>query len=433
MEPNEKRATAVSISDQTSEWVDGNRGDNGPELPVNNTSNGPEGASGSPERVATADPAPQSLAEAEATCAELASHKDILSVVDQTLRDTGFAGPTWPVQLVTLAIFSRHLDRPVSVVLRGESASGKSHIIKRALEFAASEAHYAFTAMSSKALFYDDTDLSHKMLVAYEGEGLMNDHLAYAVRSLLSEGRLDYRYTDYESKSVVSISKEGPAGLITSTAGKIDYELGTRVISIPTDDSPDVTAAIMGAEADQASGNVAEAELDEFSALDLWIGGDRKTVLVPFARRLSEATDSRAVRMRRDFSSILGLVQAHALMHQRGREINDAGQVVATLDDYAAVHHLVGDLIAYTAGDSVPPEIRETVEFIRNSRSTELTVSEIADGLGLHRTSVSRRVRRAEAVGYLKRSSSHARVPYYSLDAHVPGDSAVLPHPSELV
>ncbi len=401
-----------------------------PDSDSNGESSDPDG-----EEAGADAPASPSPAELKAACASLVSKPDILSVIDETLRATGFAGPTWPVQLVALAIYSRHLGRPVSVVLRGASASGKSHTIKRALEFAAPEAHYAFTAMSAKALFYDDADLSHTMLVVYEGEGLMNDTLAYAVRSLLSEGRLDYRYTDFESKSTVKVSKEGPTGLITSTAGKIDYELGTRVVSIPTDDSPDITAAIMLAEAEHAEGKLDVANTAEFQAFDRWLGLNRATVIVPFARRLSEGTDSRAVRMRRDFSSILGLIQAHALMHQESRSKDDGGQIVATVDDYAVVHRLVADLVAYASGEAVPPEIRETVDVVGSMGvdNQGVTIADIAEALEIHRTSAQRRVKRAVAMGFLSRGDARAgQAGFVRWESSVPGDVPVLPDPDDL-
>ena len=40
------------------------------------------------------------------------------------------------------------------------------------------------------------------------------------------------------------------------------------------------------------------------------------------------------------------LIRAHALLHQATRLKDESGRVVATLDDYRAVHALVADLVA---------------------------------------------------------------------------------------
>ena len=80
--------------------------------------------------------------------------------------------------------------------------------------------------MSPKALVYSKEDLRHRILVIFEGQGIANDIASYFVRSLLSEGRVKYEVTvDYASGETLKIDREGPTGLILSTAGKLDYEL----------------------------------------------------------------------------------------------------------------------------------------------------------------------------------------------------------------
>ena len=69
-----------------------------------------------------------------------------------------------------------------------------------------------------------------------------------------------------------------------------------------------------------------------------------------------------AVRLRRDFKTVLTLIRAHALLHQATRRKDEAGQIIATLEDYAAVRDLVGDLVAAGVEATVRPEVRETVQ-----------------------------------------------------------------------
>lgn len=83
------------------------------------------------------------------------------------------------------------------------------------------------------------------MLVLQEAAGLNNDFLAYVIRSLLSEGRIDYLYTDFEHRRAVQIQKEGPTGLITSSVTSLDPELATRVITPSVADDAQLTRAIL--------------------------------------------------------------------------------------------------------------------------------------------------------------------------------------------
>ena len=76
-------------------------------------------------------------------------------------------------------------------------------------------------------------------------------------------------------------------------------------------------------------------------------------------------TNPAAVRMRRDFDKILTLIRTHAMLHQGNRESID-GNIVATLEDYAAVFESVSDLISEGI---VARSTRRFVRLLRQSRN----------------------------------------------------------------
>ena len=88
----------------------------------------------------------------------------------------------------------------------------------------------------------------------------------------------------------MKISKEGPTGLILSTAGRLDYDLSTRMISVSIDDSPEITGEILRVEALAAAGLTEEPDLSRFHAYDRLIGLDRPGVIVPYSLELAVAT-----------------------------------------------------------------------------------------------------------------------------------------------
>ena len=51
-----------------------------------------------------------------------------------------------------------------------------------------------------------------------------------------------------------------------------------------------------------------------------------------------------AVRLRRDHQALLSLIRTHAILHQATRTRDDAGRIIATLDDYREVYALVLDV-----------------------------------------------------------------------------------------
>ena len=253
-------------------------------------------------------------------CEGLAKSENILDEVAKDARAAGFAGSASIVCVIFLAATSRLLPQLVSVAVRGQSSAGKNYAIKEALKFHPPEAYFVMTTMSPKALVYIDEDLRHRFLAIYEGAGIEGGVPSYLVRSLLSEGHLKYLVTEIESLRARALHLEGPTGLFTSTAGTIDVELGTRLLTPNIPDSPELTRAIALAQARAAAGHDISIDYSRFHDLQRLIALDVPKVIVPFAEKLAELLDPTAVRIRRDFPAVLGLVQAHALLHRESRE-----------------------------------------------------------------------------------------------------------------
>lgn len=149
----------------------------------------------------------------------LASEPHLLDLVARELAASGVAGETRLVELLYLVLTSRLLERPCSVVVKGPSAGGKSFLVAQVLALFPPAAYYALSAMSERALAYDREPVVHRMLVLYEAAGVSSHIAGYLMRSLLSEGRINY-VTVVKTKNGLEprhISREGPTGLITTT------------------------------------------------------------------------------------------------------------------------------------------------------------------------------------------------------------------------
>jgi hypothetical protein len=160
-------------------------------------------------------------------------------------------------------------------------------------------------------------------------------------------------------------------------------------------------------------------------------------VVIPFAYKLAQLMPPLAVRLRRDFKTLLMLIRAHALLHQARREKDENGCVIATLDDYAAARELVADLVAEGVDATVKPEVREVVEAV--SRLLEGGVSEVRQAdlkgaLRLDKSSISRRVADALDAGFLKNEEDRkGRPARLVLGDPLPANREVLPLPARLV
>lgn len=334
--------------------------------------------------------------EVSEACADLLAAPDVLERFEADLDIVGFAGDTTTAKILFLTVVSRLLPRPVSAVVKGPSAAGKSFVVKSVLRFLPDTEYHALTAMSERALIYDDETLQHRVLILQEAAGL-GSVANLIVRSLLSEGRIDYQTVqsvDGELRSV-RIVREGPTSLITTTTGVLIHrENETRVISLTVEDTDEQTRRVMQAIANE---DLRSADMRPWHALQEFLRLGPAEVSVPFAGILAEATEVVAVRMRRDFSNVLGLVRAHALLHQEQRVRDDRGRVIAAFSDYAAVRSLLEDILSDGLERTVSVQVAAVVRavgllYVPGDDGEGVTVAKVATHLGVDRSTAHRQV-----------------------------------------
>ena len=117
---------------------------------------------------------------------------------------------------------------------------------------------------------------------------------------------------------------------------------------------------------------------------------------------------------------MLTLINAHALLHKATRNRDPGGRIQATLDDYAAVHELIGALISHGIALSVPAKARVTLEGARRALTgkggNELTLKELAIALQVIESNARRRAYECFSLGLAsqpqparKANARHAR------------------------
>jgi hypothetical protein len=352
----------------------------------------------------------------------LRQRPDILGEVLGMLSRLGLAGQEKEAKIIYLALTSRIFERPVNVAVKGPSSGGKSFLVELCLGLFPESAYYALSAMSERALAYSQEPMSHRHLVIFEAAGLGGEFAQYLLRSLLSEGRIRYETVGKigEEMKARLIEREGPTGLIvTTTRAGLHPENETRILSLEVDDSPKQTIAVLLA---HAKGQKQEGvDLAPFQALQRILELERPQVVIPFAEPFALGCNPAAVRLRRDFPMVMYLIKSHAALHLNHRQKDEQGRVIATYDDYQTVYELVADLVACGTGHLVTVTVRETVGAVKalvgdHQDHPGISIQGIADYLELHKSTASRRVKKALHAGYLE---NKAKAPAYKL---VPGD-----------
>jgi hypothetical protein len=376
--------------------------------------------------------------EAWEKCGGLARRPNILEKFASELSNIGVVGERRAAKLIYLAVTSRLLDRPVSVAVKGPSSGGKSFVVESTLKFFPPEAFYSLTAMSDRALAYSSEPLRHRHLVIYEAAGMASDFATYLIRSLLSEGRLRYETVEKTKDGLAPrlIEREGPTGLIvTTTSLRLHPENETRMLSLTITDTQVQTAAVFRALAQES--HRVEIDLSPWHALQTWLAMGPTRVVIPFASQLEQLVPPVAVRLRRDFKTVLMLIRTHALLHQASRLKDETGRVIAAIEDYTAARELAADLVAEGVDVTVKPEIREVVEttvrLLAEGRD-EVRQTDLKGALNLDKSAISRRVAGALDGGFLKNLEDRkGRAARIVLGDALPANREVLPGPEQLI
>lgn len=363
-----------------------------------------------------ADARRAAAAEAYEAAAELLHTPDILAHVGNTFRSMGYAGDLQPAVMAYVAITSRLLSQPLNIAFIAPSGAGKNHAVDTARRLIPEDAVVEYKAASERAMIYDDAVFTHRVVLFSEADSIPEDGpAASAVRNLATDQVMAYDVVEKDETGRFStrhIVKPGPTSLMTTSTRSLAHQFDTRLLEVTISDSEEQTRAVMAAHAAAVMPDTATAlDTVAFVALQQWLDvAGAHDVAVPFGDALARMVPARAVRMRRDFRQLLTFVQTVALLHQLQRERTAEGWVIATLADYAAARELLVTTFNIATSDGLTPAVRETVEAI--GPDEEVTQQTLGERLNLSKSTVTHRVKRAIAGGWVVNNETRRGHPH---------------------
>jgi len=304
---------------------------------------------------------------------------DLLEQVLKQIRKNGYVGEIINITLLYLSFTSRLFDEAISNVIKGDSATGKSSLIKTVLNLFPKSVYYEFTAITQQALFYlCDMTLSHKIMIIFESHG--SEKADYPIRSMLSERELRLLVTLknpetglFESREII-IPAHGLSYTESTTKSKIHNENQTRLFDLYLDQSEKQTREILLAKTRLIDKNEVEKQNRVFQAMQLLL--EPYEVHIPYAEYLAENFPTDKVRIRRDFPRFLILIKSACLLFQYQREKiihNETEYLIATADDYKIAHTIAKVILAQTLKELTPRQ-----ESILDKLSSEFCMEEFA-------------------------------------------------------
>jgi len=296
----------------------------------------------------------------------------------------GIKGEEENKRLAVLVATSRLLEKPLGAIVRGPAGCGKSALISAVAKLLPPYQVLNFSRMTAQSLYFLPKDaLKNKLLVCDEYEGMSDSE--YALRSLMSSQMLSLAITVREggrTPTTQIIEIPASVAVLVSTTQSINAENLSRFIELGMDASPEQTARVMESMTDPGKPeSVKQERLKNIHNLNQYLRPC--SVEIPFANELLYISAN--VLARRQFSHIVGLISAHAALFQRQRETRESEDgkltVVATKDDYAAVHKLIGS-IADHFEDSLSPASVSLLKTIKGEKRDNFTIKMVMRWMG---------------------------------------------------
>ncbi len=288
-------------------------------------------------------------------------------LVERILDDfetCGLVGEETNKLLCYLAMTSRKMADPLSVLILSSSGAGKTALQDGALAFCPPEDLVKLTSLSGKALFYKERNsLKHKVLALEEGAGA--EDASYAIRNLISADSLTTESTmrDPVSGKLTTMENtvEGPTAVfVTTTNPQVDAETRSRFLVTGIDESREQTRRILAFQRGRHGHDGLQENLHKPDILHLHRNFQRilrkLQVVNPYARQMSYGDDR--LQSRRLQPQYLSLVGAVAFLRQYQKEVktyNGCEYIEVELQDIELGNRLAVEILGRTLDElSIP-------------------------------------------------------------------------------
>lgn len=294
---------------------------------------------------------------------------NLLDFIKKTYLDPKIIGEDNNKLLLFLICCSTFTANPLSAIVKGPSAAGKSHLVNRVLDIFRelgvviefSRITPAFLEnMASKEkpkhpnpkdpdyetkLAEYETEIKKPRSIDLSGRILFVDELrgiqsAQAPKLIISEGRLRLGTVDQQREST-TVEVRGTPSIITTTtqAALEDPEFENRVLPVQIDETEDHTKEILEHEAERFA-DPAE-DLTEYSRMKAMVEYFNKLqalkVANPFATEIQNDYPTKNIEARRDFKKLLALSNVVTWLYQNQRRRAKKGLDIVVVTDLSDI------------------------------------------------------------------------------------------------
>ncbi len=334
--------------------------------------------------------APEMTDEEKQSAIDFLKAPNLFEMIEADITNLGYVGEQTNKILVYLIATSRKLESPLSGIVKAQSASGKSQLMKAIVSLMPSEEVFDVSRITENALFWmEKNDLKNKLITVAERVG--SDTANYSIRLLQSEKKLRLLAPQKSEDNIMKtewFEVSGPVAFLETTTGTtLEIDNATRVFEVYINESEEQTRLIQQAQKESRTLEGMGRKKHSEGIMKRHQNAQRLLeplkVTIPYAEKINFPT--KWVRTRRDMDRFLDLITVIAFLRQFQREVKEetyiGRYISATIEDYETAYNLAVNVLGQNL-DELDKRSRELLEQIidmcnemneRNDYTEEMT------------------------------------------------------------
>lgn len=293
---------------------------------------------------------------------------NLISEIVKDIEKCGYIGEEMNKLLSYLAMTSRKMNDPLSILIISGSGAGKSSLQDTILNLCPDEELVKLTSLTGKALFYkSESSLKNKVLAIEEEQGAQDAD--YAIRNLISSKVLSIEATikDNATGKITTMENKvsGPTSVFkTTTNPDTDPETKSRFITISVDESREQTKRILDYQRQSFTleGHLGKQLKNKIIKKHQNFQRLLKPLAVfnPYSKLLTYSDDR--ILVRRENPKYLNIINTVAFLHQFQRpvkEIKKDNQVInyieVTLEDIQIANEIAHNILGKSLNELSTP------------------------------------------------------------------------------
>ena len=344
-------------------------------------------------------------------------------------------------QLLYLSHFTSLLRKPVSVLIKGQSSSGKSHTMRTVSGFFNPNDIIYFSGMSEKAFINSDIDYHNKTLMFGEYSGVkssegdtflrqaMTDHsVSRLVSSKTSDG--NYKAVKQEINAKFNI-------FMTTTEQSIHPEDENRFLSFAIPNDPEYIQGVNKMQADFLNGELTEeVDFDYWHKKSDWFKNNIKPVKINYMKDIIDTcSNQNQSRLTRDIQKIFSLIEVLAIFSQEDKEKDQYGNIISDIGDYRVIYNIINKCNE-SSHRYTSPLIKDLSEFVRfmNVDHERMPCNyDVQAYFGWSKSRTSRNCKKAVDLGYIVNHSIPGEENQFEYVEEREVKNSFLPTPTEVI